>query len=140
MAAIELSVTGQKKVKTLMTEFNKRFPYLGLRLYVPEVLTKKKPDEPFTPYRVPVDVTLASVRAEGASGGTITITGNKKIRTLENEFQKVFGLYAQVCYRPQNLDVGVEGIVTLQNHDQYTLASFNEKCKQDGYEEFKYQF
>ena len=28
------------------------------------------------------------------------ITGNKKIKTLEREFQTVFGLYVQVCCRP----------------------------------------
>ena len=34
--ANELSVTGQKKVGTLMKEFNKKFQYLGLRLYYPQ--------------------------------------------------------------------------------------------------------
>lgn len=65
--AIEISVTGQKKVRTLMTEFNKKFPYLGLRLYSPEAKNSKA----YTPYRIPEDKTLASVRAEGVSGGSL---------------------------------------------------------------------
>lgn len=132
--AIEISVTGQKKVRTLMTEFNKKFPYLGLRLYRPEAKNSK---ESYTPYRIPEDKTLASVRAEGASGGNISINGNKKIKTLEKEFEKVFGLYAQVCYCPKDCEAG-KGFVTLGNLDEYTLSAFNEKCKEDGANEYSY--
>lgn len=136
MAAIEMSVTGQKKVGTLMNEFNKKFPYLGLRLYSPEVKTLKK-GESFTPYRIPTDKTLASVRAEGAAGGTITVTGNKKIKTLEREFETVFGLYAQVCYCPKGCEAG-KGYVTVGELDEYTLAGFNEKCQADGNNLYSY--
>lgn len=131
--AIELSVIGQKKVGTLMDEFNKRFPYLGLRLYRPEA---KKADS-FTPYRIPTDKTLASVRAAGAAGGNITITGNKKIKTLEQEFDKVFGLFAQVCYCPKGCKPG-SGYVTQGSDDEYTLSAFNEKCQKDGNNPYSY--
>ena len=132
--AIELSVTGQKKVGTLMDEFNKRFPYLGLRLYRPEA---KKVDGALTAYRIPTDKTLASVRSAGASGGTITITGNKKIKTLEQEMDKVFGLYAQVCYCPKGCKPG-SGYITCGSDDEYTLAAFNEKCQKDGNTPYSY--
>ena len=127
MAAIEMSVTGQKKVGTLMREFNKRFPYLGLRLYYPEA----KNQSSFTPYRIPEDKTLASVRAAGAAGGNISITGNKKIKTLEREFETAFGLFAQVCYCPKGCAAG-RGYITTGELDEYTLSAFNEKCKADG--------
>ena len=131
--AIEINVTGQKKVRTLMAEFNKKFPHLGLRLYSPEA----KNASSYTPYRIPEDKTLASVRAEGASGGSISINGNKKIRTLEAEFEKVFGLYAQVCYCPKGCEAG-KGYITTGSLDDYTLSSFNEKCKEDGANEYSY--
>ena len=35
-------------------------------------------------------------RAE--SGGDISISGNKKIKSLEKEFDTVFGLYCQICF------------------------------------------
>ena len=136
MAAIEISVTGQKKVGTLMNEFNKRFPYMGLRLYSAEV-KKLAPGEPFTPYRIPVDKTLASVREAGASGGSITITGNKKIKTLEHEFETVFGLYAQVVYCPKGRPAG-SGVITNKQDDEYTLSAFNEKCQNDGNSLYSY--
>lgn len=130
MAAIEISVTGQKKVGTLMREFNARFPYLGLRLYSSEV-KKLGPGQAYTPYRIPTDKTLASVREEGATGGDISITGNKKIKNLEHEFEKVFGLYAQVVYCPKGRPAG-SGVITTGAEDEYTLAGFNEKCHADG--------
>ena len=126
--AKEISVTGQKKVGTLMKEFNQQYPYLGLRLYSPEA---KNTTGSYTPYRIPTEKTLASVRAEGAKGGNITISGNKKIKTLEKEFESAFGLFAQVCYRPKGCAAG-GGYVTGISDDEYTLYSFNEKCKDDG--------
>ena len=134
MAAIEITVTGQKKVGTLMNEFNKKFPYLGLRLYSPEA---KKCSGSYTPYRIPTDKTLASVRADGAKGGNISITGNKKIKTLEKEFDTVFGLYAQVCYCPKGCAPG-KGYITQGEDDEYTLSAFNEKCKADGASTYSY--
>ena len=141
MATNELSITGQKKVGTLMKEFTKKFPYLGLRLYRPESKKLLGTGTNFAPYRIPVDKTLASVRAESATGGTITITGNKKIKTLEHEFEKVFGLFAQVCFSPKELS-SHQGYITNTEADEYTLSSFNrmrEESKDNlyQYEEFK---
>ena len=65
------------------------------------------------------------------------ITGNKKIKTLEREFQTVFGLYAQVCYRPQGRPAG-KGYVTNEDQDEYTLTSFKEYCKKSGFEVYQY--
>ena len=132
--AAEISVTGQKKVGTLMTEFNERFPYLGLRLYQPEA---KKVSGSLTSYRIDKDKTLASVRAANASGGSISVSGNKKIKTLEQEFDKVFGLYAQVCYCPKGCKPG-SGNYTSGSQDEYTLYAFNEKCQKDGNNLYSY--
>ena len=134
--AKEISVTGQKKVGTLMREFNALYPYLGIRLYSAEAKTLPK-GQPMTPYRIPTDKTLASVRTATAKGGDISLNGNKKIKTVEKEFETVFGLYAQVCYRPKGLEAG-KGYITSGAADEYTLASFNEKCKADGTDIYEY--
>ena len=131
--ANEITVTGQKKVGTLMIEFNEKFPYMGLRLYRPEA----KNADSFTKFRIPQDKTLASVRAENASGGTISIYGNKKIKNLEKEFDTVFGLYAQVCYCPKGCKPG-HGYVTTEDEDEYTLSAFNEKCQKEGSNPYSY--
>ena len=90
----ELSVTGNKKIGTLMKEFNKKFPYLRLKIcysYARQAVAKGESISGIDP-----DKTLASVR-RADSGGDISISGNKKIKSLEKEFDTFFGLYAQVC-------------------------------------------
>jgi septal ring factor EnvC (AmiA/AmiB activator) len=119
--AVEISVTGNKKIDTLRKEFNKQFPYLRLGLYYSYMRNES------TKTPLDGDKTLASVR-RADSGGDISIAGNKKIRTLEKEFDTVFGLYAQVCYT----DADGSRYYTGTSNDEKTLASFNEECEKNG--------
>lgn len=121
----ELSVTGNKKIGTLMKEFNKQFPYLRLKIcysYARQAVAKGESIS-----GIDVDKTLASVR-RADSGGDISISGNKKIKTLEKEFDTVFGLYVQVCYTEKN----GSRYYTSGGADEMTLAAFNKKCEADG--------
>ena len=119
--ATEISVTGNKKIDTLRKEFNKQFPYLRLGLYYSYMRNEK------TKTPLSGDKTLASVR-RAESGGDISIAGNKKIKTLEKEFDTVFGLYAQVCYTDEDGD----RYYTSGSNDEKTLASFNAECEKNG--------
>ena len=119
--AVEISVTGNKKIDTLRKEFNKQFPYLRLSLYYSYMRNES------TKTPLSGDKTLASVR-RADSGGDISIAGNKKIKTLEKEFDTVFGLYAQVCYT----DADGSRYYTGSSSDEKTLASFNEECEKNG--------
>ena len=118
---VEISVTGNKKIDTLRKEFNKQFPYLRLSLYYSYMRNEN------TKTPLSGDKTLASVR-RADSGGDISIAGNKKIKTLEKEFDTVFGLYAQVCYT----DADGSRYYTGSSSDEKTLASFNEECEKNG--------
>ena len=124
-SATELSVTGNKKIGTLQKEFNKKFPYLRLKIcysYARQAVAKGETISGIDP-----DKTLASVR-RADSGGDISISGNKKIKSLEKEFDTVFGLYAQVCYTSK------EGsrYYTSGSNDEKILASFNAECEKNG--------
>ena len=122
--AVELSVTGNKKIGTLMKEFNKQFPYLRLKIcysYARQAVAKGESIS-----GIDVDKTLASVR-RGDSSGDISISGNKKIKTLEKEFDTAFGLYAQVCYTAKD----GHRYYTSGSADEMTLAAFNKKCESD---------
>ena len=119
--ATEISVTGNKKIDTLRKEFNKQFPYLRLSIYYSYMRNEK------TKTPLSGDKTLASVR-RAESGGDISIAGNKKIKTLEKEFDTVFGLYAQVCYTDEDGD----RYYTSGSNDEKTLASFNAECEKNG--------
>lgn len=71
--------------------------------------------------------TLASVR-RADSGGDISIAGNKKIKSLEKEFDTVFGLYVQVCYTSSD----GKGYYTSSASDEMTLSAFNAQCEKNG--------
>lgn len=122
--ATEMSVTGNKKIGTLMKEFNKKFPYLRLKIcysYARQAVAKGESIS-----GIDVDKTLASVR-RADSGGDISISGNKKIKSLEKEFDTVFGLYVQVCYT----DNDGHRYYTSGSNDDKTLASFNAECEKN---------
>ena len=123
--ATEISVSGNKKIETLRKEFNKKFPYLRLGIYYSYAREQVKKGETIT--AIPGDKTLASVR-RADSGGTISISGNKKIKSLEKEFDTVFGLYCQVCYTEGDGD----RYYTSGSSDEKTLASFNAECEKNG--------
>lgn len=121
----EISVTGNKKIDTLRKEFNKKFPYLRLGIYYSYARQQVAKGETIT--NIDGSKTLASVR-RADSGGDISISGNKKIKSLEKEFDTVFGLYCQVCYTT------AEGkrYYTSGSDDEKTLASFNAECEKNG--------
>lgn len=131
--AVELSVTGNKKIGTLMKEFNKKFPYLVLGLYRSIARIYVRRGEPIDKIaHIEEDKTLAYWRTsykedEYVKNGSISISGNKKIKTLEKEFDEVFGLYCQICY------IGKDGSrYYTSSSDDKTLASFNAECEKKG--------
>ena len=121
----EISVSGNKKIATLQKEFNKKFPFIRLGIYYSYARQQVAKGETIT--QIDGDKTLASVR-RADSGGDISISGNKKIKSLEKEFDTVFGLYAQICYTT------AEGkrYYTSGSDDDMTLAAFNAKCEKNG--------
>lgn len=121
----EISVTGNKKIDTLRKEFNKKFPYLRLGIFYSYARQQVAKGESITP--IPGDKTLASVR-RADSGGDISISGNKKIKSLEKEFDTVFGLYCQVCYTESD----GHRYYTSGSIDEKTLATFNAECEKNG--------
>ena len=121
----EISVTGNKKIGTLMKEFNKKFPYIRLVIYYSYARQAVAKGESIT--GIDPNKTLASVR-RADSGGDISISGNKKIKSLEKEFDTVFGLYAQVCYTTKD----GSRYYTSGSNDEKTLASFNAECEKNG--------
>ncbi len=121
----EISVTGNKKIDTLRKEFNKKFPYLRLGIFYSYARQQVAKGESIKP--IDGSKTLASVR-RADSGGDISISGNKKIKSLEKEFDAVFGLYCQVCFTEGDS----HRYYTSGSNDEKTLASFNAECEKNG--------
>ena len=122
----EITVSGNKKLDTLRKEFNNKFPYLRLGIFYSYARQQVAKGESITP--IDGTKTLASVR-RADSGGDISISGNKKIKSLEKEFDTVFGLYCQICY------TNAEGkrYYTSGSTDEMTLSAFNSYCEKNGY-------
>jgi hypothetical protein len=93
--AREITTTGSKKVSTLMKEFNQNFPFLRLKICGPE--SKDLVAQGKTIYGVDTSKTLSEVRTKKGTG-EISFTGSKNVGTIEQEFEKIFGLYVQICY------------------------------------------
>jgi|TARA_B110000967_G_C18495774_1_gene369035 hypothetical protein len=93
--AREVTTTGSKKLKTLMKQFNEHFPYLRIKLLSSNMAAKAERGE--TIYGLDIEKTLSEVR-EKTGSGKISFTGRKNVKTIEKEFDEIFGLYAQICY------------------------------------------
>jgi hypothetical protein len=89
--ARELNMNGNVKLKTLMKEFNDRFPYIRLSLYASSERTKDN--------KTPLDYnkTISEVR-EKKSSDPAKVRGGQKVKNLEKMMDKIFGLYCQVAY------------------------------------------
>lgn len=93
--AREVTTNGSKKLKTLMKQFNEHFPYLRIKLLSSNMAVKAERGE--TIFGLDIEKTLSEVR-EKTGSGKISFTGRKNVKTIEKEFNEVFGLYAQICY------------------------------------------
>ena len=117
--------TSMKTAVELSVTVNKKIAYLRLKICYSYARQAEAKGESIS--GIDVDKTLASVR-RGDSSGDISISGNKKIKTLEKEFDTAFGLYAQVCYTAKD----GHRYYTSGSADEMTLAAFNKKCESDG--------
>ena len=77
----EFKIDGRMKVKGLKEKFKETF---GLTLRVYTTLTCKAPAKD--------DATLASIRAEGAKGGEITVGSNRKVGSFEKMVADAYGI------------------------------------------------
>ena len=128
----EITVSGNKKIATLQKEFNKKFPYIRLGIFYSYARNAVKKGETIT--NIDGDKTLASVR-RADSGGSISISGNKKVKSVEKEFDTVFGLYCQICY------TNAEGnrYYTSGTSDEMTLSALNAYGEKNGWKKGIYR-
>lgn len=123
--AKELKITGNKKVATLMKEFNEIYPYLSIGIFPMEAKEIVKKGGTIT--NVDKEKTLAEIRTK-KSTKEITVSGNKKVKTLEAEFEEVYGLFVQVCYTSKE----GKGYYTTGSDDEKTLSKLNEEKEKAG--------
>ena len=86
--AKDLNVSGRMKVKTLKKDFNEIFG-VEIKVYKTKTTGKgaKVADD---------NVTLASIRGEGAKGGEISLHGRTKVGNVEKMFKEEMGIGIQI--------------------------------------------
>lgn len=120
--ATDITVTGKKKLKTIKKEFNEKFPYIRLGIY--PTSEKDKPQKaPFDPEK-----TIVEVRTK-ANPGEISIHGRTKVKNLENEFEKIFGLYVQVAFTTKEN----KRYFTSGDLDELSLTAINALGEKEGW-------
>ena len=83
----DLKIDGRMKVRKLKEEFKKNFGST-LRVYMNVSCKGRFADD---------NATLASIRAEGARGGELTVGGAKRVGNFEKEFAEAWGIGVQVA-------------------------------------------
>ena len=121
----EITVNGNKKVMTLRKDFNKKFPYLSICIC--DLSAKTGFENNGIRYEVDDNKTISEVRHTN-SPKDLSISGNKKVKTLEKEFEESLGLFVKVCYR-ETVDCRYP---TWGSEEEKTLSSLNELCKERG--------
>lgn len=130
--AREITTTGSKKVATLMKEFNQNFPFLRLKICGPE--SKDLVAQGKTIYGVDISKTLSEVRTKKGTG-EISFTGSKNVGTIEKEFEKIFGLYVQICYTTKD----GKRYYTSAAEDKKSLSSLNKEKESLGCQKNKWE-
>ena len=118
--AREVTTTGSKKLKTLMKQFNEHFPFLRICIHSSDMAKKAEKGERIS--RLDMEKTLSEVREKKGSG-KISLTGRKNVKTIEKEFDKIFGLYVQICYTEKD----GSRYYTSGIEDKYSLTELNEE-------------
>lgn len=125
-----ISVTGQKKLSTIQSEFTGKFPHLGLLFFPLEEAKKAERGEQIRPHRS--DQTVASVRTMAAKGD-MSIHGNTTVGSLEGKFRDDYGLYVQVCYMREG-----KPVYTAESLNPVSLSELNRRAGEQGRGPFKY--
>lgn len=112
-----MEITDDRKIISIQEEFHQKFPYLKIEFYKkPHEKGEGTPDEnKVDPYK-----TVGEVRQKHTAGD-LSIHGNLKVETLENQFASDYGLYVQVYRRSK--DIWLQTTAT----DSWTLAEQNER-------------
>lgn len=83
----ELKINGRTTVRKLKADFKAAFGS-SLRVYMAPSCKGRMADDA---------ATLASIRAEGAKGGELSVKGNKTVGRFEAEFAENWGIGVQVA-------------------------------------------
>jgi hypothetical protein len=125
----DLTISGNKKLKTISSEFQDKFPYLFL-VFLNDEEQKKAAKSGGKVTVISFEKTLASVRTVTPEKLTdISVHGRTKVSTLERVFREEYGLNLQIAYAKNK-----SAYYTSGKLDDKTLTQLNNYLKENGYD------
>lgn len=121
--AREITVTGNKKIRTLQKQFTDKFPYLRLAILPLSEKGKKRQRQHDN------NLNLSAVRTV-VNPGKISLHGRTLVGNIEKRFEETFGLYAQVCWTKSN----GKRYYTSGSEDQMNLTQLNKRGEEKGWQ------
>ena len=85
-----------------------------------------------------IEKTLSEVREKKGSG-KISLTGRKKVKTVEREFKQIFGQYSQICFRNSKMPNGTSYYYSSNKSDNLTLTELNREKEAEGCQKGKWK-
>jgi len=125
----DLTINGNKKLKTISSEFQDKFPYLFL-VFLDDEAQKKAAKRGGNITVISFEKTLASVRTVTPEKLTdISVHGRTKVSNLEKIFREEYGLNLQVAYAKDE-----KAYYTSGDLDDMSLTQLNKHLKENGYD------
>jgi hypothetical protein len=124
----EIGISRRKLLSTIHKEFQEKYPYLGLAFFTEEEWNKAR-SSGGTVKSLPGDKKLAELCPvpPPKDERELSIRGNTLVKTLEDNFLKMYGLHVQVTYRK-----GDKAYYTSGADDAENLANLNKKKEAEG--------
>lgn len=124
----EIKITGKKVIKTINKEFQKKFPYIMFTVMTPEEWDKAR-NKGGTRTILPGNSKLSDVRTKTPkSSSEISIHGRTKVKNLEDNFVKIYGLHVQLSYGDKNGNFYYSG----DQHHDLSLTQLNKTLEDQG--------
>ena len=117
---MEIHIDDTKKLEEIKNEFSKKYPFLKIEFFKnahSEGNGSPKSD------MISEDVAVGNIRTKH-NEGDIAITGDMKVSDLEQQFEKRYGIHAQIFRKSR--DLWLETSIT----DQWSLNDQNSTGKE----------
>lgn len=125
----EVTISGNKMIKTLKAEFQKEFEYLSLGFFSLSDWNKANKGGG-TIRELDSSKRLSEVRTKKPESGEkeISIHGRTLVKNLEKNFKEIYGICVQVCVGKDG-----KGFYTSGKMDELSLSQLNKYCAENGY-------
>jgi hypothetical protein len=124
----EIKITGKKVIKTINKEFQAKFPYILFTLMSPEEWEKSR-EKGGKRKKLHGSERLADVRTKTPKKSTLfSIHGRTKVKNLEDNFVKTYGLHVQLGCGDKKGDF----YYTADEYDDLSLTQLNKTFEDQG--------